>query len=52
MKPHVWIIDDEPGICASLSLALKRNMRCARSAAPCPHLRCLSAKAVMLCCWI
>lgn len=25
MKPHVWIIDDEPGICASLSLALKND---------------------------
>lgn len=25
MKPHVWIIDDEPGICASLSLALKKE---------------------------
>ena len=25
MKPIVWIIDDEPGICISLSLALKKD---------------------------
>lgn len=25
MKPIVWIIDDEPGICVSLSLALKKE---------------------------
>lgn len=25
MKPHVWIIDDEPGIRASLNLALKKE---------------------------
>ena len=36
MKPHVWIIDDEPGICASLSLALKKDydVRAFDSAAP------------------
>ena len=36
MKPHVWIIDDEPGICASLSLALKKEyeVRTFGSAAP------------------
>lgn len=25
MKSHIWIIDDEPGICASLKLALKND---------------------------
>ena len=25
MKPSVWIIDDEQGICVSLSLALKKD---------------------------
>lgn len=29
MKPIVWIIDDEPGICVSLSLALKKDYRIA-----------------------
>ncbi|MBR5537615.1 MAG: sigma-54-dependent Fis family transcriptional regulator [Clostridia bacterium] len=36
MKPSVWIIDDEQGICVSLSLALKKDYQVAtfNSAAP------------------
>lgn len=36
MKPIVWIIDDEPGICVSLSLALKKEYEVStfNSAAP------------------
>ena len=36
MKPIVWIIDDEQGICVSLSLALKKDYQVStfNSAAP------------------
>lgn len=39
MKPNIWIIDDEPGICVSLALALKKDYQVATFGSAAPALR-------------